>query len=74
MENLAFDMEGLFDEVRDRAEGNGAYSREEWDDIVTEVLDSKREFMELDDDQSWEELKEALCARYDDFAEGIREM
>ena len=71
MENLTFDLEETYNEVKERAETEGAYSRDEWHDIVDEVLDNKREFHELDGDAEWQEIAENLKMRYDDFAAGI---
>jgi predicted nuclease with TOPRIM domain len=71
MENLTFDIEDVYNELKERAEAEGAYAREEWDDLVDEVLDGKREFNELDDDAEWQEIAENLKFRYDEFAEGV---
>jgi len=74
MENLSLDLEELFQEVKTRAEAEGAYSQEEWNELVEEVLDGKREFAEIDDDEDWVHLREALQARYQDFEGEVEEM
>jgi hypothetical protein len=74
MENLSLDLEELYQEVKERAQGEGAYSREEWDDICEEVLDSKREFTEIHDDDDWAQLREALQAKHSDFESQVEEM
>ena len=74
MENLSLDLEQLFQEVKEKAEAEGAFSRDEWNDLVEEVLDSKREFTEIDDDDDWQQLIEALKARFEDFESNVEEM
>ena len=67
MENITIDLPGLFEEIKERAFTDGAFTREEWIGIVDDVLDSKREFGETHDDVDWEEMREALRARFDEF-------
>lgn len=74
MENLTLNLEELYEQVKDRAFTEGAFAREEWDDIVDDLLDSKREFEEISDDVDWEEIREVLRAKYDDFEADIPEM
>jgi len=74
MENLTLNLEELYEQVKDRAFTEGAFAREEWDDIVDDLLDSKREFEEISDDVDWAEIREALQAKYDDFEADIPEM
>lgn len=74
MENLTVNLEELFNEVKDRAMDEGALSREEWNELVEEMLDEKRQFSELHDDDSWVEIRESLQARYDDFMSETEEM
>jgi hypothetical protein len=74
MENLTLNLDDLYEQIKERAFTEGAFSREEWDDVVGDVLDSKREFEEISDDVDWTEIKEALQARYDEFEAEIPEM
>lgn len=74
MENLSLDLEELYQEVKEKAESEGAYSRDEWNELCEEVLDSKREFTEIHDDDDWVQLREALQARFDDFEGQIETM
>lgn len=74
MENLTININELYDVIKERAFDEGAFSREEWDDLVDEILEEKREWQEVDDDADWGEIREALQARYDDFAAEIPEM
>ena len=74
MENLTLNLEELYEQTKERAFTEGAFTREEWDDVVDDLLDSKREFQEVSDDVDWEEIKEALKARFDEFEAEIPEM
>ncbi|HTK04375.1 MAG TPA: hypothetical protein VL500_02230 [Candidatus Eisenbacteria bacterium] len=74
MENLTLNLEELYEQIKERAFTEGAFTREEWDDVCDELLDSKREFEEISDDVDWTEIKEALKARYDEFEAEIPEM
>lgn len=74
MENLEFDLEVAYQEVKDRAMSQGAFSRDEWNDLVEEILDEKREFNELHDDNDWIEIQEALQSRFEDFEMEVPEM
>ena len=74
MENLTLNIEELYEQVKDRAFAEGAFAREEWDSIVDDVLDSKREFEETGDDVDWAEIREGLQAKYDDFEADIPEI
>lgn len=74
MENLTLNLEELYVQIKERAFADGAFTREEWDDIVDEILDSKREFEEISDDVDWEEIREALRSRYEEFETEIPEM
>lgn len=67
MDNLAFTVDDLYEEVKAKAREEGALTREDWHEMVDEVLDDKFEFQEIDDDEDIAQLREALQARYDDF-------
>lgn len=71
MENLTLNLQELFEEIKERAFGDGAFSREEWNDIVDEVIEEKREVQEIHDDVDLTEMREALKARYDEFESEI---
>lgn len=72
VEYLAYDVEGLFAELKERARAEGAYTKEEWDDLVEEVLDEHLRVGEFDEDEDLTELREALEARFADFESEIR--
>lgn len=67
MENLTLNLQELFEEIKERAFADGAYAREEWGDIVDEVIEEKREVQEIHDDVDLTEMREALKARFDEF-------
>ena len=68
----AFNPEQLYNEVRAKAEQEGAYSEEQWDDMVEQVLEEKKPFGELHDDEDWDLLREELQNRWDEFRNEIR--
>lgn len=69
MENIVFDMEEVFQEVRNRMQTQGAYTREEYIDLVDEVLEEKREEGLVDDDENFKQAHEALENRWSEVAE-----
>jgi len=74
MDNLTFSIEDLFEELKGRAHDDGAFSREEWNDLVEELLEEKRGTMEIDDDDDWRYITESLQSRYDEFAPEVSQM
>lgn len=74
MENITLNLEDIYEEIKERAFAEGAFAREQWRDLVDEILDAKRDFGETHDDVDWEEMREALVVRYDEFAEEVPEM
>ena len=67
METLAINLEEIYREVKDRALDEGMFAREEWHDLVEQVLEDRREVHEIHDDVDWDEMKDALRARFSDF-------
>jgi broad-specificity NMP kinase len=67
MDNLTLNLQELFEEIKERAFSEGAFSREEWADIVDEVIEEKREVQEIHDDVDLTEMREALKARFEEF-------
>ncbi len=74
MENLTLNLDELYEQAKERATQQGAFTQEEWDGVVDEMLDSKREFEEINDDVDWAEIKEALQARFEEFETEMPEM
>jgi len=74
MENIEMDLEEIYEAVHDRAEAEGAFSREEWNDIVDEVLEERRAKSLMHDDDDWAQIREALQARYEEAEEDVVEL
>ncbi|MEA3249015.1 MAG: hypothetical protein U9Q03_01505 [Patescibacteria group bacterium] len=74
MDNLTLSVEDLYGETKEKAFSEGAFSREEWHDIIEEVLDGKREMMEIDDDDDWQYIIESLQSRYEVFSKEVSVM
>ena len=74
MENLELNLEELFGEIKERALAEGAYSQEEWNDLVDEALEDKRAVEEMHDDEAAAEIGESLKSRYEDFRSEVGEM
>ena len=64
MENLTFDLNGIFNLVITRLEEQGSFDQEAYFDMVEEVLEEKREVGEVDDDQNIEEYEDKLRHRW----------
>ncbi|MBI4414629.1 MAG: hypothetical protein HY566_00115 [Candidatus Kerfeldbacteria bacterium] len=69
MQNLLLDLNELFHEVMSRQQTQGALSKEEYLDLVEEVLEEKREEGVIDDDFEFQEARETLNARWPEAAE-----
>lgn len=67
MKNLAFDLEELYQAAKERALAEGAYSPEEWSDVIDMTLQDREEFGEVHDDEELSAVKEQLKARFTDF-------
>ncbi|OIO51342.1 hypothetical protein COY93_04110 [Candidatus Uhrbacteria bacterium CG_4_10_14_0_8_um_filter_58_22] len=74
MDNLTFSIEDLYEEAKERAETDGAFTREEWHDLVEEILEEKRGSMGIDDDDDWQYLVESLQSRYDQYSQAVPEL
>jgi len=74
MENLEFNLEEIFNEIRARMQSEGALTKEAYLDFIDEVLEEKREEGLVDDDFNEKEAHEALEARWNEIAsEGVEE-
>jgi len=74
MDNLTFSIADLYEEAKERAETDGAFTREEWHDLVEEILEEKRGSMGIDDDDDWQYLVESLQSRYDQYSQAVPEL
>lgn len=66
MDNITFDLNGVFNEIVTRLEDDGAFNREAYYDLVEEVLEEKREAGVLTDDDDIEEMEDVLKKRWPD--------
>jgi hypothetical protein len=64
MDNLTFDLNGVFNEIITRMEEEGAFDRDAFVDLVEEVLEEKREAGALTDDDDIEEMEDVLKKRW----------
>lgn len=64
MDNITFDLNGVFNEIITRMEEEGAFTREAFYDLVQEVLEEKRETGKLTDDDDIEEMEDVLKKRW----------
>ncbi len=69
MENLEFDLEEAFQEILARRQTQGSLSKDEFIDLVEEVLEEKREEGLLDDDFQYKQAQETLASRWEEVAE-----
>jgi len=74
LDTTTIDIDQLYEQAKERAISQSAYSQEEWDTVIDEMLDSKREFEETGEDVDWEDIREVLQSRFDEFETEIPEM
>jgi polyhydroxyalkanoate synthesis regulator phasin len=67
MKNQMFDEEQFFNQIKNRARAEGVASREEWEEVVGEMVDDRLDVGEMNKDQNLEEIKEVLRARYEEY-------
>ncbi len=73
MENLTFDLEELYQAVRERALSEGAFEPEEWNDTIDMVLGEREGAAEIHDEEDLSAVKEQLRSRYDEFKTDLPE-
>ena len=73
MEQTPIALEELFEELKDRAFTDCAFSREEWDDLIIALVQEKRAHITMTDD-AWTALSEALRVRYEEFQGELAQM
>jgi len=71
IEGMSFDPQSLFEEIKRRAKEQGVSTRDEWDDLVPQVMDEKRDFAEIHDDDDWTGIVEELKARFEEYADEL---
>ena len=71
MEFINFDVDDLYKEIKERALAEGAFTEEEWTDIVDDAIAEKEEFGEVHDDEEISAVKEVLKKRFAEFKDEI---
>lgn len=64
MDNITFDLNGVFNEIITRMEEEGAFDRDAYVDLVEEILEEKRTAGVLTDDDDIEEMEDVLKKRW----------
>ena len=67
IQNQMLNEEQFFNQIKNRARGEGIASREEWDDIVEEMINERLNVGEFDKNEDLEGLKEALKTRHEEY-------
>lgn len=71
VEFLSYSVEGLSEEVVERARETGVNTKEAWDELVEEVIDEHINWGEVDVDDDVSAMKEALEERWKTFEEEL---
>lgn len=71
MDFLTFDIDELYQAVKERALAEGAYTPESWSDVIDMVIQDREEFAEVHDDEELSAVKEQIKARFPEFEEEI---
>jgi hypothetical protein len=72
MDNIVFDLNGVFNEIITRMEDEGAFDRDAYFDLVEEVLEEKLDLGVITDDDDIVEMKEVLKKRWPDAEEALQ--
>ena len=67
MENLSWTHEELFDQLKEYARSQGAFTRDAWNDTVESFLEDKHKLLEIADNTDWQQIIDGLKAKYDEF-------
>ena len=68
VEFLGYTLEDLYNEAVELARAQGVTTREGGSDMVEQVIEDRREFQEVHDDDDADEMREALQNRWPDYA------
>jgi hypothetical protein len=74
MENLTLNLEKLYEELKDTAFNEGAFTLNQWSDLAEALIEGKRNLAEIDSDHDLSGVVEALKSRYEEFKEEIQVM
>ena len=66
MEFLEYDLNELYEAVKEKAQAEAAFTHEAWKSMVDAVLEERAEFGEIHD-EDLEEVREGLVGRFADF-------
>jgi hypothetical protein len=72
MEIFDYDLDDVYQDVKEKALAEGAFSHEAWKSMVDAVLADRNEFGEIHD-EDLQEIKELLIGRFADFEAETRE-
>jgi hypothetical protein len=73
MEFLTFDIDEVYQAVKERALVEGAFTPEAWSDVIDMVIQDREEFAEIHDDEELSAVKEDLKGRFTEFEKEIPE-
>lgn len=68
MDNIDVTISEIFNIILERRQSQGAFTHDEYLDLIDEVLEEKREVGEIDDDFDVEQAKEDLASRWDEIS------
>jgi hypothetical protein len=71
-ENLAFDLETLFEELVEQGVMEGVDTREGYAELVDDAIEDRRRVGEIHDDQNTETYRSILTARYSEYEERLK--
>lgn len=71
MEFLTFDLEEVYQAVKERALSEGAYTPEAWSTLIDAVLQDREEFGEVHDDEELSAVKEQIKEMFGEFKSEI---
>lgn len=71
MEFPTFDVDEIYQAVKERALAEGAFTPEAWSDVIDLVIRDREEFAEVHDDEDLSAVKEELKSRFPEFEKEI---
>lgn len=71
VENLAFSLEELFEEIVEQGIAEGVNTEEGYHSLVEEKIEEHREWAELHDDQNLEGFETQLKARWPEYEQRL---
>ncbi len=71
IENLAHNLEELFQEIVETGRENGVVDQEAYHELVDEVIETHREMGEIHDDEPIDSMVELLKDRWSDYQSAL---